>query len=110
MRPFSRNPFLVKESEKVTERYLCRKVTELGGLCYKWKSANQAGVPDRICLFPNQMTWYVELKSEGQKPSPLQYDVLARLRRLGHKVYVIDTKAKVDSLIEEIKNAINGKV
>jgi len=84
------------ESEKHTERYLVKQVRALGGLCIKWVSESNRGVPDRICLLPNGIIRFVEVKSEGEEPSPLQQHVIKNLRNLGFIVEVLDTKAKVD--------------
>ena len=52
----------MKESE--IEKRLVRKVRERGGLCYKFISPANPGVPDRIVVTPDGRTIYVELKTE----------------------------------------------
>ena len=58
--------------ESSIESYLVRKVKEHGGLCYKFVSPGNPGVPDRIIITPTGKTVYVELKTEigkaGQGP------------------------------------------
>ena len=50
--------------ESSIESYLVRKVKEHGGLCYKFVSPGNPGVPDRIIITPTGKTVYVELKTE----------------------------------------------
>jgi hypothetical protein len=46
--------------ESSIESYLVRKVKEHGGLCYKFVSPGNPGVPDRIIITPTGKTVYVE--------------------------------------------------
>jgi len=97
-----------KQSEKTTERYLKDQIVKLGGFSAKWVSPNMAGVPDRICFLPNGFIVFVEIKSEGLKPTPLQEFVFKRLNMLGQPVFIVDTKEKVDALLDIIKEKINA--
>ena len=50
--------------ESYIESYLVRKVKEHGGLCYKFVSPGNPGVPDRLIITPTGKTIFVELKTE----------------------------------------------
>ena len=50
--------------ESYIENYLVRKVKENNGLCLKFVSPGNPGVPDRIVITPDGRTIYVELKTE----------------------------------------------
>ena len=106
---FTTDPFDKKESEKNTEKFLTSQVQKLGGLSFKWLSTNNAGVPDRICLFKTALVVFVEVKSEGLKPSKLQALVHKAIKALGFEVHVVDTKAKVLQLIEHVKTLIKER-
>ena len=106
---FTTDPFDKAESEKDTEKFLTVQVKRLGGLCFKWISTNNAGVPDRICLFKTALVVFVEVKSEGLKPSKLQALVHKAIRALGFEVHVVDTKAEVLALITRIKSLIEER-
>lgn len=94
------------QSEKQTERYLCRMVKALGGECYKWVSPGCSGVPDRIVILPGGRVVFVELKSEGRTSTGQQKRRQAELRSLGCAVYAdIDTKEKVREMLDEIQSA-----
>lgn len=88
------------ESEKDTEPYLRSCMLMIGGDCLKWVCPEKRGMPDKICLFPNGLTIYVEVKSEGVKPKDHQLRRHTEMRLNGHIVYVLDTKAKVDRMIQ----------
>ena len=92
------------ESEKLTEKYLVKRVKAVGGISLKNNSSNQKGVPDRMILFKNNKIGFLELKSENKKPTKLQAYWLGLLSDLGFKTGVADTKEKVDQFIEELIN------
>ena len=58
--------------ESAIEAQLVRKVRERGGLCYKFVSPGNPGVPDRIIITPDGRTIYVELKTEVGRLSAMQ--------------------------------------
>ena len=60
------------ENEKVLERKLCKAIKDMGGRAYKFVSPNQRGVPDRLCILPKGISFFVELKTTGKKPTKLQ--------------------------------------
>lgn len=87
------------ENEKYIEQMLCRIIREMGGTAYKFVSPNRRGVPDRICLLPGGEMFFVEVKSRGKKPSPLQEIEIEKLRKLGFSVYVLDSVGEISNLI-----------
>lgn len=94
-------------SEKDIESYLREKVRELGGKAYKWVSPGSAGVPDRLVFLPTGRIIPVELKAPGKKPTELQLKKHEEIENLNIKVFVIDTKEKVDEFIEWCEGLIN---
>ena len=85
--------------EKKEEKYLVVRVESLGGLCVKFPPLFFAGFPDRIVLLPGARIVFVELKDEGKKPTPLQVRVHKRLKALGFRVEVLDSKESIDEFI-----------
>lgn len=85
--------------EKDIEKYLVEKVKAAGGKAYKFVSPGNAGVPDRLVLFPKGTTVFVELKAPGNKPTALQEAQQKKIRNLGFLVLVIDSKEGVDELV-----------
>lgn len=91
-----------KESEKEIEKELVRKAKKLGGEAYKLTSPSIAGLPDRLVLLPDSHIAFVELKAPGKKPRKLQALVHERIKALGFKVYVVDSKDKIQEVLDEI--------
>jgi hypothetical protein len=92
--------------EKNIETYLRDRVREAGGWAPKWVSPGNNGVPDRIVIMPGSRIVFVELKAPGKKPTALQQYQHDRLRDLGQLVVVIDSREKVDTLMECIEEGI----
>ena len=90
--------------ESFIEEKLTKAVKQNGGVCWKFTSPGTAGVPDRIILMPEGRIAFVEVKSPGEKPRPLQLSRHRLLRRLGFKVYVLDTLEDIEKIISELKN------
>lgn len=86
-------------SEKAIERYLVDRVKELGGVCLKYSNPNMVGYPDRVVLLPGGVTYWVELKSKGRKPSAVQLIRFASMEKIGHRVYVCDSKTSIDEML-----------
>ena len=89
----------MKESEKVTERKLNKHVEALGGWSIKLLPS-VTGLPDRLVLLPGGVVLFVELKSEGKKATSIQEVVQSRIKKLGFKVYTVDTWEKVKNIKE----------
>ena len=94
--------------ERDIEDYLVKKVAQLGGKAYKWSSMSNRAVPDRLCCLPQGRIKMVECKAPGRTFSPLQAKVARYLRSLGHEVLLVDTKEKVNILIENWKEELNA--
>jgi len=96
------------QNEKNTEKYLREQVEKLGGRAYKWISPGNLGVPDRICLFPFGLIVFVEVKAEGKTvvPNSPQARRLTEINRFGFIIAVVDTKAKVDYIIDKVRTSL----
>lgn len=91
------------ESEKLIEQKLTRLVKLNGGLSIKLLCDNFSGLPDRLVLMPQGKISFVELKTTGKKPRPIQLSIHAKLRKLGFNIETIDTTQKVLDFIDRIK-------
>lgn len=94
-----------KDSEKYLERRLAERVRKQGGVALKYTSPYITGLPDRIVIRPKNNITFVELKSKGKKPSPLQEEQMTRLRALGCSVIVIDSEESLNAFLNERKEA-----
>ena len=94
------------ESEKKLEAQLGKEIKALGGWSIKLLSTFVKGLPDRMCLLPTGIIFFVELKSTGKKPTLAQKIIHKKLTSLGFNVYVIDSLSMLDGLIEIYKNRL----
>lgn len=90
---------MVIESEKVLEKYLVAEVKSLGGWAVKLLSGLVTGLPDRLCLLPGGVVAFVEVKTTGKKATPRQLTVHKKLRQLGFRVEVLDSKEGINNFI-----------
>lgn len=88
--------------EKSYERQLVIAVRERGGVALKQTSQYRRGIPDRLILLPGARTEWVELKSDGKKPTKLQRLTHEELRALGYRVTVIDSQKALDDYLKSL--------
>ena len=81
--------------ERDIEKALVKRVKALGGLCEKFVSPSNIGVPDRLVTLPGKIL-FVELKSPGKKPTAKQLKDHAKRRSYGCTVLVIDSLEGID--------------
>ena len=95
--------------ESDIEKYLVKKVKEVGGEVRKVKWIGRNGAPDRLVMFPvtkqkfidgmwGTVLW-VELKAPGKVAEPRQLREHKRMRVMGQRVVVIDSLEGVDALL-----------
>ena len=89
--------------EKDVEQWLFKAVRQSGGLAMKFVSPGFNGVPDRLLLFPGGRLAFCEVKAPGERPRPLQVHRMEQLRKLGFRVYVVDSVEKIGAMICEIQ-------
>lgn len=94
-------------SEASIEKCLVEEVKAAGGWCLKLPAVFESGIPDRVCLFPFARVVFVELKAPGKKPRRLQEIMHSRLRALGFRVEVIDSREQAKSLAQEYRGECN---
>lgn len=94
---------MVIESEKVLEKYLVSEVKSLGGWAVKLLSGLVTGLPDRLCLLPGGVVAFVEVKTTGKKATPRQLIVHKKLRELGFRVEVLDSKEGINNFINRYR-------
>lgn len=75
--------------ESNIEKKLTKLVKKMGGLCLKFISPGNAGVPDRIILLPGGVVRFVELKTETGRLAPIQRAWLTKLQKLGFDAQVL---------------------
>lgn len=95
--------------ERFIEQKLVARVKREGGLCPKFVSPGSDGWPDRLVLMPGGKIAFVELKSTGEKPRPLQVQRHAQLRDLGFLVFVVDDPMQIPDVIASLRCKTRSK-
>ena len=90
----------MKESQ--IEAKLVRMVRERGGLCFKFVSPSNPGVPDRIIITPDGRTVYVELKTETGRLRRIQEWQLSEMRKRGADVRVVKGLDAAKALVMDL--------
>ena len=88
--------------EKNIEQKFAHAIKAAGGIVPKLVSPGFDGMPDRMVLMPEGRIAFVEVKAPGEKPRPLQLARHRLLRRLGFRVYVLDSEKQITRIIDEI--------
>jgi hypothetical protein len=91
--------------EKTIEMQLVKAVKNMGGRAVKFVSPGLDGMPDRLVLLPKGRVAFVEVKAPGKKPRALQEARHGMLRRLGFRVYVLDSTNKIGEILHDIHTA-----
>jgi hypothetical protein len=89
----------MREREIKTEKRLVAEVQKMGGICLKLTSPSFNGLPDRLCLLPNGVAVFAEIKAKGEKARPLQIHRMEQLRKLGFNAFVIDDAEKIKEML-----------
>ncbi len=90
----------MKESQ--IERYMVREVKKHGGLCFKFVSPGNPGVPDRIVITPAGKTIYVELKTDIGRMARVQEWQRSELEKRGADVRVLFGMDAVKGFLREV--------
>jgi hypothetical protein len=87
--------------EKPIEARLKSRIADvLHGTAYKFTSPQRRSVPDRLCLLPGGVVFFVECKATGKKPTPAQLGEHRRLRGLDFLVFIVDSYEDVDLIVD----------
>lgn len=89
--------------EREVEKSLVDAAKAAGGIAYKFVSPGNAGVPDRLVALPGGKIGFVELKSPGKKPRPVQLMQRRRLEKLGFLVFTMDSPDYMPEIVRAIQ-------
>ena len=89
--------------EKHIETTLTAQAKKRGGLALKFTSPGTTGVPDRLVILPPGRLGFVETKTTGDTPRPIQKHRIQQLKNLGCRVYVIDHTDQIPGVLNAIQ-------
>lgn len=84
------------------ERRLEELVLSRGGLCYKFESPGNPGVPDRIVITPDGRTIFVELKTEVGSMQRIQRWQHERMQACRADVRTLKGLEQVKAFVQEV--------
>jgi len=93
-------------SEKAIENKFKKEIEKIGGRCEKLSAAYQSGLPDRLVLLPGGLVFFVELKREGGRISPLQKVKRDMVIRLGHNYLLLEGENGLRECLDIIKHML----
>ncbi len=96
----------IKNRERDVESRLVSSLKKIGLPCLKFDPTNHIGMPDRLVLLPGGKVMWVEVKTDSGHLEEIQKLRHRELENLGHTIRVVWSTEDVDSLIEEIKEAL----
>lgn len=103
---------MTKRQEKILEakleKRLVDKVTNLGGLAWKFTSQGTIGVPDRIILFCGKI-FFVEMKAPNKDLRKLQQWRKRQIEKQGFTVLRIRTEMEVDDFIQKLAGKVGDQ-
>lgn len=85
--------------------HLVKRCREYGFHQRKLSYEARRGAPDRM-IIADCVIAFVELKAPGQKPRPEQRRELALLEQAGQLVFICDSTASVDEMLEKVWSVI----
>jgi hypothetical protein len=88
--------------ESTIESKLVRLVRDRGGLCYKFVSPSNPGVPDRIVITPAGRVIFVELKTEIGRLATIQQWQIDEMRKRDADVRVLKGLEDVKTFMSEV--------
>lgn len=94
--------------EKHIEAHLVSQVKKIGGVAYKFVSPAHRGVADRVVCLPDGGTWFIELKTEGGRLSPLQKVFADEMARLCQNYACLWSKEQIDQWLQERKYGLSN--
>lgn len=88
--------------EKDVEKRLVKGVEAIGGKAYKFVSPAHRGVADRLVVLPGGRVWFVEVKTDNGRLSPLQEVFRRDMGVMGCNYVCVYGAADVDTFLRYV--------
>lgn len=90
-------------AESKIEKAVSDYAKKQGFYVRKFKSSSQRGVPDRLFLTPDGVTFFIEFKRPGGKTSALQDREINEIKKRGGIAMVCDSTEQGKTIIDTMK-------
>lgn len=90
--------------ESAIEKKLRIATKKRNGLCLKFISPGNSGVPDRLILMQNSRVAFVELKRPGEDLKPLQKYWRRVIKSFGLHYFKLDSPDEIEGVLDEIQS------
>lgn len=98
-----------RDPERFLEGFFRERVRLLGGYTIKL-APTEAGVPDRLVLFPGGRMYLVELKREGGVLRPIQRVWHQRIRKMGTRVIVLSGRTEILEWLRQVVEDMGPRI
>lgn len=101
-------PILTAQAESDIEGLVIKLCKRLGIRCHKLKLEGEGSWPDRTLLYRGRVL-FIELKKQGEHPTPLQLYTLDRLNQSGFQTFWGDNYPDLERTIQDWKRRVDDK-
>ena len=88
-----------KKREAKIETRLVNAVKRIGGIALKLEVKGHVGWPDRLCILPGGLVFFVEVKTPTGRLSPQQKNKINQLNDMGQFAFTVWNNKHVDEMI-----------
>ncbi len=92
--------------EKDIEKKVCEYARSLKMLVYKFTSPSRRSVPDRMFITEMGEVWFIEFKRRGEVPTAAQAVEIAKIRKTGVAVFVVDNVEQGKRIVEIVAEGV----
>lgn len=96
--------------ERLIEKHLVDMIKMLDGMCLKFISPSNAGVPDRLVILPSGKIIFVELKTDVGRLSKIQEHTIDEMKKRNADVRVLYGMKDVEDFLNEVKEVERNEI
>lgn len=94
--------------EREIEKWIRLRIENMGGKFMKLVSPGNNGMPDRIAVMPGGLAYFVELKTDDGRLSPIQAWQIEQLKKQDARVFVVRGMAEARAFVGILQDEQDG--
>lgn len=94
--------------EREIEKWIRLRIESMGGKFMKLVSPGNNGMPDRIAVMPGGLAYFVELKTDDGRLSPIQAWQIEQLKKRDARVFVVRGMAEARAFVGILQDEQDG--